>query len=83
MSEQTLMVLAPIFGAVGLLVAFWILGSILRRPQGTERMKDLSDQIHEGAMVFLKSWIIARTLITPINWIQTAMVSAMPVILTR
>ena len=54
MSEQTLKVLAPIFGAVGLLVAFWILGSILRRPQGTERMKDLSDQIHEGAMVFLK-----------------------------
>jgi K(+)-stimulated pyrophosphate-energized sodium pump len=54
LSEQTLKILAPIFGAVGLLVAFWILGSILRRPQGTERMKDLSDQIHQGAMVFLK-----------------------------
>jgi K(+)-stimulated pyrophosphate-energized sodium pump len=52
--EQTLKTLAPIFGAAGLGVAFWILASILRRPQGNERMKDLSDQIHEGAMVFLK-----------------------------
>ncbi|MFO7768444.1 MAG: sodium-translocating pyrophosphatase [bacterium] len=52
--EQTLTILAPIFGVLGLAVAFGIFLSILRRPQGTDRMRELSDQIHDGAMVFLK-----------------------------
>jgi K(+)-stimulated pyrophosphate-energized sodium pump len=52
--EQTLRLLAPLFGVGGLVVAFLILASIMRRPQGTDRMRDLSEQIHDGAMVFLR-----------------------------
>ncbi len=52
--ERTLTTLAPILGAVGIAVAFGVLVSIIRRPQGTEQMQDLSGQIHEGAMVFLR-----------------------------
>lgn len=52
--EQTLTTLAPILGALGLVAAFGILVSLVRKPQGTELMQDLSAQIHEGAMVFLR-----------------------------
>jgi len=52
--ERTLITLAPVLGAVGIAVAFGVLVSIIRKPQGTERMQDLSGQIHEGAMVFLR-----------------------------
>ena len=52
--EQTLTVLAPILGIIGLIIAFVILALLLRKPEGTEAMRDLSNQIHEGAMVFLR-----------------------------
>ncbi len=51
---RTLTVLAPILGAVGIVVAFGVLASIVRRPQGTDLMADLSAQIHAGAMIFLR-----------------------------
>ncbi len=52
--EQTLMVLAPVLGIIGLIIAFVVLALLLRKPEGTEAMRDLSNQIHEGAMVFLR-----------------------------
>ncbi|MCK4773062.1 MAG: sodium/proton-translocating pyrophosphatase, partial [Candidatus Latescibacteria bacterium] len=52
--ERTLITLAPILGAVGIVMAFGVLVSIIRKPQGTEKMQDISNQIHEGAMVFLR-----------------------------
>ena len=67
--EQTLKILAPVLGLAGLGVAFWILASILRRPQGTERMKDLSDQIHAGAMVFLRREYSILFLFVVIVWL--------------
>ncbi|MFC1628031.1 sodium-translocating pyrophosphatase [Gemmatimonadota bacterium] len=52
--EQTLIVLAPILGIIGLAMAFVVLAMLLKKPAGTEAMQDLSNQIHEGAMVFLR-----------------------------
>lgn len=52
--ERTLIILAPILGAVGIVTAFAVLVSLIRKPQGTEEMQDLSNQIHDGAMVFLR-----------------------------
>jgi len=43
-----------ILGVLGLLVAFGIYGYVKRQPAGTDAMKDLSEQIHDGAMAFLK-----------------------------
>ena len=47
-------VLAPIFGIGGLLIALVIYGYIKKQPAGTDLMIKISDQIQEGAMVFLK-----------------------------
>ncbi|OGW10566.1 MAG: sodium-translocating pyrophosphatase [Nitrospinae bacterium RIFCSPLOWO2_12_39_16] len=46
--------LAPLFGIGGLLIALWIYGHIKKQPDGTDRMKEIAEMIHEGAMVYLK-----------------------------
>ena len=47
-------VIATVLGVVGLIIAFRIYRYIKKQPYGTESMKEISDMIHEGAMVFLK-----------------------------
>ncbi|KAA0258383.1 sodium-translocating pyrophosphatase [Deferribacter autotrophicus] len=51
--SSALMYLAPIMGAVGLIVAFIIYNYVKKQPVGTEKMKEISDMIHDGAMTFL------------------------------
>jgi len=46
--------LAPLFGIGGLLIALWIYGHIKKQPDGTDRMREIAEMIHEGAMVYLK-----------------------------
>jgi K(+)-stimulated pyrophosphate-energized sodium pump len=46
--------LAPIFGIVGMIVAYLIYLYVKKQPNGSDRMKELEEMIHEGAMVFLK-----------------------------
>ena len=43
-----------ILGALGLGVAFLIYGYVKRQDPGSEIMVDLADQIHDGAMAFLR-----------------------------
>lgn len=43
-----------LFGILGLIIAFFIYQYIKRQPQGTEKMVEIAEAIHEGAMVFLK-----------------------------
>lgn len=47
-------VLTPIAGLIGLGIAFVILASILKRSGGEGKVKEISDQIHTGAMTFMK-----------------------------
>lgn len=47
-------VYAPVFGIVGLITAALIYFYIKRQPSGTEVMIEISEAIHEGAMIFLK-----------------------------
>lgn len=49
-----LQMLAPIFGVVGLVIAVLIYNFIKSQPVGTDKMKEIADAIHEGAMAFLK-----------------------------
>ena len=46
--------LAPLFGIGGLLIALWIYVHIKKQPDGTDRMREIAEMIHEGAMVYLK-----------------------------
>jgi K(+)-stimulated pyrophosphate-energized sodium pump len=45
--------IAPVMGVVALLFAYIYTQRIYKAPVGNERMKELSDAIHEGAMAFL------------------------------
>ncbi|WP_022852217.1 sodium-translocating pyrophosphatase [Limisalsivibrio acetivorans] len=45
--------LAPLLGVVGLVVAFVIYGSVKKQPVGNDKMREISDMIHDGAMAFL------------------------------
>lgn len=47
--------LGPFLGLLGLLIAFFIYRKILSHDPGTQKMKAISDLIHDGAMVFLKA----------------------------
>ena len=46
--------LAPLFGAAGLLFALGIFLYIKKQPVGTDTMAEISEEIHNGAMVYLK-----------------------------
>ncbi len=46
--------LAPLFGVAGLLFALGIFFYIKKQPVGTDTMAELSEMIHDGAMVYLK-----------------------------
>ncbi|MHB9028975.1 MAG: sodium-translocating pyrophosphatase, partial [Candidatus Latescibacterota bacterium] len=45
---------APVLGLVGLVVVFLIYQWIKKQPDGTDVMKGISDQIHLGAMAYLR-----------------------------
>lgn len=47
-------IIAAILGGVGLIFAFFLYLSIVRKPAGTAQMQELAKVIHDGAMVFLK-----------------------------
>ena len=48
-----MLMLPPILGVVGLIVAFFIYHIMTRHDHGEAAVKKISDQIHEGAMVFM------------------------------
>ena len=47
--------LVPIAGALALLFALFLAIKVSKAPVGTDRMKEISDSIHEGALAFLTS----------------------------
>ncbi len=46
--------ISPVLGIIGLVVAFMIYRSVASRPDGDNKMREIADAIHEGAMAFLK-----------------------------
>src|SRR5918993_5386994 len=47
--------LVPAMGLVGLLYTFWKFVWVSKQDAGTDRMKEISNYISEGAMAFLKA----------------------------
>src|SRR6476661_8839475 len=50
-----LIYLVPVMGAIGLLYTFWKFAWVSKQDAGTDRMKEISNYIAEGAMAFLKA----------------------------
>lgn len=51
--NNSLLILAPVAGIIGLLFAFYLSNKISKAEAGTDRMKEIAGYIHEGAMAFL------------------------------
>jgi K(+)-stimulated pyrophosphate-energized sodium pump len=51
--SNSLLYLAPIVGVIGLVIALVIYNFIKKQPVGSEKMREISDMIHDGAMAFL------------------------------
>ena len=51
---DSLSFLPPLLGIGGLVVAFMLYGMVMKYPEGEASIKKIGDQIHEGAMVFMK-----------------------------
>ncbi len=47
-------ILPPIMGVIGLVIAYILYGMVMKYPEGEAGIKKIGDQIHEGAMVFMK-----------------------------
>src|SRR5688500_14497220 len=47
--------LVPVMGLLGLLYTFWKFAWVSKQDAGTDRMKEISNYIAEGAMAFLKA----------------------------
>jgi K(+)-stimulated pyrophosphate-energized sodium pump len=54
MEELDLPLLPPVFGGLGLFVAFVIYLMVKRYPEGQDKVKEIGDAIHLGAMVFMR-----------------------------
>lgn len=50
---ENLLILVPLAGVVGLVFAFYLAGKVSKADPGTERMREIAQAIHEGAMAFL------------------------------
>ena len=48
-------ILPIVFGAFGMVAAFMIYANIVKTPSGEGRVKEIADEIHLGAMVFMAS----------------------------
>ena len=48
------LILPPLFGIFGLAVAFILYLLVMRYDEGTDKVKKIGDQIHLGAMVFMR-----------------------------
>ncbi len=46
--------LPPLMGIIGMVVAYLLYGMVMKYPEGDASIKKIGDQIHEGAMVFMK-----------------------------
>ena len=51
---ENLRYVVPALGGAGLLVAFMIFRGLVRRPGGDGRVAEISEEIHRGAMVFMR-----------------------------
>ncbi len=48
------MLIPPIFGVLGLVMAYVIYGMVMKYPGGEDKVAKIGEQIHIGAMVFMK-----------------------------
>jgi len=76
MSEMTLY--APIFGVAGLFITLLLYLYVRRLPAGSERMREISDLIHSGAMAYLKRQYLILVLFLAVVAVAVALLLGVP-----
>ena len=59
---ESYLALPPLLGFMGLLVALGIYVVVNRYPEGSDEVKKIGDQIHLGAMTFMKTEYLYLTI---------------------
>lgn len=76
--------LPPMVGIAGLVCAFFLFILVMRHPEGEDKIKKIADQIHLGAMVFMKReykmLAIFLLVLTIITWLALGQNTAVAVI---
>ena len=49
------LLIAPILGVVGMIVALVVYQLVMKYPDGEDKVKKIGDQIHNGALAFMKT----------------------------
>ena len=49
------LIIPPILGLVGMLMAFVVYKLVMKYPDGEDKVKKIGDQIHGGALAFMKT----------------------------
>ena len=49
------LLVAPILGVVGMVVALVVYQLVMKYPDGEDKVKKIGDQIHNGALAFMKT----------------------------
>ena len=49
------LMISPILGLLGMVMAFAIYMLVMRYPDGEDKVKKIGDQIHTGALTFMKT----------------------------
>ena len=49
------LLMAPILGVIGMVVAFVVYQLVMKYPDGEDKVKKIGDQIHNGALAFMKT----------------------------
>ena len=62
--KESFLAIPPLLGFVGLLVALGIYAVVKRFPEGSDEVKKIGDQIHLGAMTFMKTEYLYLTIFT-------------------
>ncbi len=74
-----LIYLVPVMGVIGLLYTFVKFNWVSKQDAGTDRMKEISNYIAEGAMAFLKAeWKILGYFVVIVALLLAVMASANP-----
>ena len=74
----------PVLGIVGLIAAFVVYLLVMQYPDGREKVKKIGDQIHSGALAFMKTeykyLLIFIVILVGLVWLGLGMYSAIAVI---
>ena len=74
----------PVLGIVGLIAAFVVYLLVMRYPDGEKKVKKIGDQIHSGALAFMKTeykyLLIFIVILVGLVWLGLGMYSAIAVI---